>query len=486
MTCHFAIRVSVGAVAVQIALAWIFAIPLREAQADYKDDTGYNQLQTELGGSMPDGTGVGVSQVEADEDPNAPVEYMPNASDSQFSGKTITDRSGVTSPPGATSNHATIVGRYFYGNSSSFAPGILNVDAWQADDWLTGTSPGFLMGGTNSAPNVESQDVQNHSWISDSSNATSHTNRLRRLDYAINRDGFTSVVGQNNGNTTTLPELLGQSYNAISVGRSDGNHSHGFTTIDGTGRIKPEIVAPRSATSYATPLVGGAAALIIEKAAGTGGLGDATNPEAVKAILMAGATKDEFGTWDRTTTRPLDDRYGVGELNVYRSYHILVDNGEQPASDSSTVTTLGWDFNTTVAGSNYYFFDVPSGETMNELSALLTWNRVVDDGPWTGVGPDSTLTNIDLYLHAATGFTPGTLLDSSVSEVDNVEHIYRTDGLAAGRYVLEVDSPIADVEYSLAWHSTIVPEPSSILLTGIGLFAFLAHYLRRRHAPMRA
>jgi len=66
----------------------------------------------------------------------------------------------------------------------------------------------------------------------------------QRLDYAIVRDGFTAVVGVNNGDSTTLPELLSQSYNTISVGRSDGKHGHGLTVLDGQGRIKPELVVP--------------------------------------------------------------------------------------------------------------------------------------------------------------------------------------------------------------------------------------------------
>jgi hypothetical protein len=274
----------------------------------------------------------------------------------------------------------------------------------------------------------------------------------------IDRDKAIAVVGANNGSSSTLPRLLMHSYNGISVGRTDGNHSAGFTTIDGAGRIKPEIVVPQSATSYATPVVGAAAALLLEQA-NTSAMTDATNPETVKAILLAGATKSEFPSWDRTTTRPLDDIYGAGELNVYRSYHILT-AGEQPASPSSVVAAQGWDFNATTAGSNYYFFDVAANTALSELSALLTWHRVITDGDpvsptiWD---PQSSLADLNLKLYSASGFTLGSLLDSSLSTVDNLEHVYFSSGttaLRAGRYALEVSAAAAGTDYGLAWLNT--------------------------------
>ena len=66
--------------------------------ADYKDDIGYASLLVQLGGSAPSGNNVPVMHVEAatsfiDHDANPvtadyPV-YLPNDTDSQFSGKTI-------------------------------------------------------------------------------------------------------------------------------------------------------------------------------------------------------------------------------------------------------------------------------------------------------------------------------------------------------------------------------------------------------------
>ena len=56
------------------------------AAADYKDDIGYTKLANELGGALPSGTNISVSQVES----YVSLHYMPNVSTSELSG--IPDR----------------------------------------------------------------------------------------------------------------------------------------------------------------------------------------------------------------------------------------------------------------------------------------------------------------------------------------------------------------------------------------------------------
>ena len=99
-----------------IALLWSGQI----AEAGYKEDMGFTQLQSELGGSMPTGSGIYATQVEARTsygDPLGP--YMPNTADSQFSGKTIVKK--TTDSVSGSSSHAITVGRLFYGNTSSLS-----------------------------------------------------------------------------------------------------------------------------------------------------------------------------------------------------------------------------------------------------------------------------------------------------------------------------------------------------------------------------
>ncbi|MCE5326621.1 MAG: hypothetical protein LLG01_09410 [Planctomycetaceae bacterium] len=441
--------------------ALLLAVPA--ARASYLDDVGYTQLVAELGAGVPTGAGITISQVEALDSSGY---YTPNTAILAFSGKVFTPKFDVYS------NHATTVGTYLYGNSG-MGKGVTAINNWEANNWL---QSGFLKTGTTSAPVVETQRVQNSSWVGSFGvgKEAYDIDALRRFDYTINRDNYVAVVGLNNGSGTTVPSLLASSYNAIVVGVSSGNHSRGGTRVETAGRVKPDIVAPAAYTSYATPIVGAAATMLLQTADNTPALANARNSEAVKAILMAGATKEEFANWSRTTTRPLDAVYGAGELNVYNSYHILT-AGEQEASTVSDVQKNGWDFSSTPVTSQmkYYFFDVAAGTALSDLSIILTWNRVIADtingSSWGD--PSSTLANLNLWLYSADGYSLGSLLDSSQSTVDNVEHIYETN-LAAGRYAIAVNSNTAATDFALAWRSTLItidiPEPCTLVLLVVG------------------
>ncbi len=403
---------------------------------------GDTELAAELGASVPTGSGITASQVEG----LSGGHYTPDTARAEFAGKTFTFVSGNT---GGSSSHATTVGRCFYSNTSSIASGVADIDNWEANDWI---GAGFLQTGSTLEPAVETRDVQNHSWIGSLGSNPLDTDALRRFDYAINRDDYVAVVGLNNG-TGAVPRLLPHSYNAISVGRTDGNHSYGLTTLDVAGRVKPEIVVPSSATSWATPIVGSAAAVLLETANDTPALGNAAHSEVIKALLLAGATKDEFPDWDRTATRPLDDIYGAGELNVYNSHHTLV-AGEQEAGGSSLVGRTGWDFEESPASNDLlYFFDAPSSRDIDAMSILLTWNREITDGlggtDWGD--PQASVADLDLELWTATGFTIDTRLDYSASTVDNVEHIW-AQNLTGSRYAIRVLGAAA-TDFALAWRS---------------------------------
>ncbi len=419
----------------------VIALLQSSVSGSEKTDIWFTLLSSELGDALPRGSGVHVSQVES---PNSSGHYTPSPSDPQFTGKTFFPKSGIT---GGNSSHARGVGRRFYGNSSSIARDISTIDNWEANHWAT---DGFLNTSSTLEPGVEIRAVQNHSWIGTFGDSVADTDAIRRFDYTINRDNYVAVAGMNNGDSMTLPSLMGHSYNAISVGRSDGNHSHGMTTLDTAGRIKPDIVAPLSLTSHTTPYVGGAAAMLLEEGAGT----QAENSEAIKSILLAGATKHEFSDWDRTSARPLDDVYGAGELNVYRSYHIL-DAGEQESSRTANVGQIGWDFEIApTSNDDLYFFNVAENDTLHELSVVLTWNRIVTDGlggaAWGN--PQSTLADLSLELWSANSFSLDARLDFSNSRVDNVEHIYQQQ-LEPGQYAIRVLGA-AGTDFALAWSGT--------------------------------
>ncbi|MCY2930908.1 MAG: hypothetical protein NTV86_15750 [Planctomycetota bacterium] len=450
--------------AVRLAVAClVLALGGQAALADYKSDMGYTALAAELGAAMPTGADVPVSQVEA---PLVSGAYCPDdVTDSELIGKNYTWENGYA----GVSGHATTVARYYYGSTLSFAPGISTINVYNANSFLTALKAGKL-----SDPAFETSSVQSDSWIGSyvdpvnptSAQITKDIQTLRRFDYTIQRDDFVGVVAVNNGSATAIPSLLASSYNSITVGMSNGNHSHGLTSLqqqDGSGRIKPEIVGstdgilesgnPAPYVSFVVPLVSGAAAELLQVAAGNSSLSLASHSQTVKAILLAGATKTQFPTWSRTPTAPLDTTYGAGQLNVYNNYHILT-AGRQQASSSATVGSAGWDFNTTSASQTQtYFFDVPGTTAFKEFSVVLTWNRVLTPDSFFGMTQlNSSLANLDLKLYNASGFALGALVDSSVNTTDNIEHIYGS--LLPGRYALEVSSSYAaSTDYALAWRN---------------------------------
>lgn len=461
-----------------IYFSWFFFVGLcgsafAQLSSTEKADIGFTSLQTSLGIAMPTGVGVSVSQIEA---PDGSSSYRPDTT--LFTGKTFSFPSGGNT---TTSGHASTVGQYLYG-SGSLAPAIGasatsdNVTVYEVNNWI---QSGFLRAFTPSTlPIVESNDIQNHSWIGSTGNATTDSQILQRMDYSIARDDFVAVFGLNNGSGTTLPNLLGQGYNGITVGLSSGNHSRGTTTIDGSGRTKPDIVVPTNATSWATATVSSASGIILEVARTTSGLGNAQTSEMVKSVLLAGATKNEnefLSSWSHTSTQPLDAVYGAGELNIENSYAILV-AGEFNASTSVSANKTGWDFGTSSSSvTQYYFFDLVTDPSGSSFTAVLSWNANVtatDTTPGPGVSYtfSTIVPNLDLRLYSATGFTIGSLLESSVSTIDNVELVYRT-GITSGRYALAVSSATTGTEYGLSW-ITVVPEPSTIgllLLGGLGV-----------------
>ncbi len=419
------------------------AIAVGAARADYKSDIGWTKLQAEVGGSLPNGAGVPVTQVEA---PESAGNYGPNPASPEFTGKTLTFKSGAA----GNSGHATTVAGYYYGLNGSIAPGITTIDVYEVNSWL---GNGFLRKGSVFGPNAEPNAIQSHSWIgSFDSGGTQDIEVLRRFDSAIQQSEFLGVVGLNNYAAGNVPALLAGNYNGISVGRSDSFHSYGTNTADGAGRTKPELVSPFDATSWATPSVAATAAMLRQNAPANG-----KKVVSLKSILLAGATKSQFPSWSRTLTRPIDSVYGAGQLNAYRSYRIL-NAGQQAASTTVSVGIRGWDLNTTRAAGRQYFFDIAPGNTAPALSALVTWNRTIG-GAWPAAST-STLANLTLRLYAATGFTKGALIDSSESAVDNIEHIYQP-ALPSGRYALEVTGDTNNITYGLAWYSqptvTIAP-----------------------------
>lgn len=431
----------------------------------YLDTIGYTDLKIRLGtANTPNGAGVTVAQVEAPEGANFAANPSIASGRPNF---TMTFNGSSTNPAGF-SGHATFVGGNFWGNTS-MGTGITNVDAWDANVWINQ----IVLGNGSGIPVTPYlPKISNHSYIAEldppgTPNGFFQADAeaiLLRSDYLVDRARHIMVVGAGNNNSNSPSALFGSGYNSIAVGTADGSGGHGITSIAVAGRVKPDIVAPDGTVSGATPIVSSAAALLVQTAGNTL---NADRPQTIKAILMAGARKSDFqtatgGPWTHSDTQPLDARFGAGMVNINNS-HMIMTAGPQPASNSSTVKSTGWDFNTIGAGvtSRTYFFDVAAGQTQVSFSAALTWHRQFQDGD-----PENfTFDNLNMRLYSANasfGLVGGPLAQS-ISAVDNVEHIWSTSGMGPGRYAIVVDASGAfTTEYAVAWQFIAVPEPSLI------------------------
>jgi hypothetical protein len=429
----------------------LLACGIMPAVADWREEIGFTRLQLLAAAELPTFPAQGLTQVEAPDNGN----YSPDTANPLFTGKSFTLMPGAS----GVSGHATRVATNFYGSSSQI-PGACGVDLYDVNNWLSG---GFLETNSSIVPSIESRAVQNHSWVGSVGSTTADTEAGRRLDFAINRDGFVCVVGSDNATSSTLPQLLCQTYNTISVGRDDGGHSAGLTTLDGSSRIKPDIVAPSAnpeyATSWTTPMVAGAAGLLYAKlAAAPYSLAGNDRPRVIKALLLASATKNTVPNWNNFETTPLDDIYGAGELNIYHAYSTLR-TGRASASNSIQHPLRGWAAESVSSSTTQtYFFNIPAGAPSTPFSAALTWHRnvatSVSGSRWNQTRSwTSSLDNLSLRLHHASGLNLGSQIAASDSTVDNVELLYRS-ALVPGDYALVVkNEQSTSTPYALAWHS---------------------------------
>ena len=254
----------------------------------------------------------------------------------------------------------------------------------------------------------------------------------------------------------------GTAYNCISVGayRNGIYYNSIGPTLD-NGRCKPDITAPAGATSFSTPQVSGAVALLMQAALrGDGGsdTNSAFDLRTIKALLLNGAVKP--ADWTNSNSSPLDARYGAGVLNVFNAYEQLAGGknnscatnlislgaAHPPAAVTNTISSgSGWNFQTLASSAtndavNDYFFNASNGA----VTATLVWNRQLGQ---------TNINDLDLFLFNAAN---SNLVACSTSRVDNVEHIF-VPQLAAGRYDLQVlknggTNVVSDAEtYALAW-----------------------------------
>jgi hypothetical protein len=253
---------------------------------------------------------------------------------------------------------------------------------------------------------------------------------------------------------------MASAFNSLSVGLSNGNHSTGPTSslVDSPGRLKPEIVAPFDATSWATPYVGSAGAILRQRATQLASV-NAARGLSIKAFLLAGATKSEFPGWSKSATVPLDPTFGAGELDIALSDSIL--SGTRQSPDLLTPRPhAAWGFVSLASGNADFLLDIPPGAFGTELSAFLVWNRTVTgvvSGGSFAPSPDPLVDfNLALDLLPSDGSSPVSV-DQSSSSIYNLEHVWKKN-LPAGNYRLRVSRGTGTTrDYAIAWRMETIP-----------------------------
>jgi len=467
--------------------AALFTLSIAPAHADYNDDVGYTVLEAELGAGLPDGSGVVVSQAEASALVNGVQAWMPDPNNTEFTTKSIFNYSNA--PAGIFSGHATGVGRRFYGDITSTSPGITNITAYSSNHWL---GSGYLRIYTGTGlvyqPLSSASRIVNHSWIGNAGGY--NTDGLARLDWTIETDETVQAVGFT-GSTTNA--LLSSAYNVISVNNTAAPTNAGSASGGGiytSGRTKPDIVAPTTTTSRATPRVASVAALLVDAAnsnpswstdpvgiSTTNRNGDtiynAERVEVIKAALMAGADRETSNTTSTDitdyrvnvadqTANGLDRRFGAGQLNVHNSYHIIAgseqNSNEDQAGGAGMIGTMGFDYDPAFCGSNgsnataTYYFAPTSGPA--RLAATLAWNLAIAGGSKNNFNGSATLYDLDLRLFDVTDSGNWVLIASSQSTAENTENLWQLlDG--SKNYALQVGRGTAQGafkwDYGLAW-----------------------------------
>jgi PEP-CTERM motif len=198
-----------------------------------------------------------------------------------------------------------------------------------------------------------------------------------------------------------------------------------------------------------------------------------------------------------TVTQPLDGSQGAGLMNANGAYLQLAAGQKSPTLTQATpfvsipgsqVPLTGWDFNDVALSlTNFYALNTKAAGT---LAITIDWYR--DVAPAGGTNNILGMANLGLKLYSSpdNAYTNTPLVAQSLSTVDNVQHLWFTNA-AAAYYEFAVGyngysnavpgggSPGLE-QYSIAWSFTAVPEPSTLLLAGLGVTSLWWGMRRRR------
>lgn len=334
----------------------------------------------------------------------------------------------------------------------------------------------------------------------------------RGIEWLAESSGIIIVASIGNGADSHNPVLYpAAGANVIGVGVVDSVNTEDLPTNlahfalaypehsspgpTGNGRCKPDLVAPGNClaaevnepnryeatgnwSSYSTPIVAGAASLLVQKAKEDPDLSPAISPDGgncvIKAILMNSATKLPFWHkgWlytDDDHSVPLDYVQGAGMLNTISAYEHLIAGLYGPGD----VPTIGWDLNLldkTDTAEHHYEITILD-PSRSYITSTLIWNRHYNDTFPFEPAPEKN-SNLRLELWAIDPGNPGNdyMLDYSDSRTDNVEHIYTAvdPNFTHYKIVLRFSNDENQQEsainqrYGLAWNVSEIEESDNI------------------------
>lgn len=469
------------------------------SHGDWRDDTGWATLEewsTLINLPLENTSNVKAAMAEAGSN------YIPDMSLSKFSN--INTFVNVSASSDSASGHASTVATYFISNSNSLSPSTSELYLYQADNFinLLLSNPLNAYSYLDEDRNRQTYDVMSHAYIANISDPAISDVLMAGIDATVTASEILHFCGSSNTSAGAPPQVWSYAYNTISVGQSSGGHGYGTVkdSYQGSGRQKPEIVLPINTSSYATGAAASMGARLKGLAQSHTSANEASKALTIKSCILAGADKTVFEDWDNNTSRPIDEKYGAGEANIYFSYRILSaskqlsDAIKQANEVTANADLYGWDHNTISDQTVRYTFSVPETVTNASVSANLSWERQVSSPieyseAFGGTIYNHTyleLANLSLKLINSSNET----IFHSNSPVDNLEHIWKSD-LGPGQYTLEIENHSeSTTTYALAWRVDVTSStvPSSITKTASenqinfsGLNSSYPYYLERSY-----
>ena len=332
--------------------------------------------------------------------------------------------------------------------------------------------------------------------------------------YAYNYD---TVFANAAGNEGSKIAVFGDAYNGITTGGlvlNDPNNEYIYRKVGSVsgsgptsdGRRKPEVTGPSQKqtvpqagsdtawttldasagqTSYSTPHIAGAAALLLSLADDTAEADDNQN-EVIKAVLVNSAfpnIDDKAGVW----TNPADtnntwncDR-GYGRVDVLRAFQTL--NAGRITQNNPSTQTAGWAFDGIEPNgqpNSVHTYEIYAEKT-ERLLVSLTWDRRV---VWNSGEFEGHQANLDLEIREPN--SAAVIFSEEINNLDPNDNLEKCDLLLSktGNYIVKVVNKSADEspDYGLAFELLpAIPgdfEPMDYTVDTLDLAHFCKWWLR--------